>query len=1321
MAGAQGPWLPLPPLWLWCWVQVLLAPPGLWPARAFNLHSDHPTIYTGPHHSYFGFAMDFFQGSKGGMSVVVGAPRANTSQPGVVEAGAVYLCPWAPGGTRCSIIEFDPKGDQAETNGLLQLKTYKSHQWFGASVSSWGDNIVACAPLQHWNVFEDKAQATQTPVGTCFVATEGLSRFAEYSPCRCQHMEAVYQKRGHCLTPSPSVPTAHSAEGPHAGRSLPTPLGPRFTLGRPNPGIWLPRGPSSSLPAEEAGCGALTNEGRQRCQLASRWPGQMSGFLAQPGSLAMPSEDHSQTPQGQPPNIPQLPLPQERGTNAALCPSPVNDKRYCELGFSATITHAGRLVLGAPGGYYFVGLIYSVNLSAVVSHVPGSALLWSVAPEQVTEDMYNEYDDAYRGLLRWPWGSSHGPRLRQCFLAPEGPCPTRLPSSLPDSISTFSVDKSTSLGCYPIYYTPPSLPEHPCPWLPADAGAGSEPAVDARSTDTVRCRPEGAEVWQAAECQPFREGEASGFLVLAQSDLSRSLLLAPGDRALPFVLGVPGQRLSSLCPGGSRVTLFSSRGYVVGIPTENGCGEVEIFMLGSLWCWYRAIQSEQDVQATPPSHTPHPWLANLIAKERRHQITGKDDILVGAPLYMVSRSDHKLYEVGRVYLYLQHRGPHPYRHPAQTMTGTEVFGRFGTAIAPAGDLDQDGYVDVAVGAPFAGSGRVLIFRGCSEGLRTPASQVLESPFPGRAAFGFSVRGATDIDANGYPDVLVGAFGASKVAVYRAQPVVVASSQLLVPDVLNPEEKACAVDRTPVSCFTIQAVVRAIKGKSLRENKAGRRLCSGRLKPKIGAKGRSCTTPGRPGLELQLSRRSPEARISNSLPAALTLAAGTAESWDWAALGQHGVPEQTRIVLDCGEDNVCVPELQLAAHTPVSQLFIGAENVVHILADATNVGEGAFEAELRLQLPHDAHYQKATSNVQGLEKLICNLKKENETRVVICELGNPMKNGTKITVDMALSISNLEDAGDTIEFQLQLWSKNSHSPHSNMERVQIPIKAAARLDLRGNSLPATMVLPVVGWELAEGSRRLEDHGPKVEHVYQLHNQGPGTVSQAELWVEFPNKFQGDFLLYMVELSTEGRINCSSPTGLNPLGLEGQKPTASPGHNMSYQLVHRRERREADKAEAGPGTLRDPTLVNCSSQSCVAVLCKVEMLERDQRAMVTVHSILWMQSVWKRPHDQFIIQSQAWFNVSAMPYRIQPEVLPSGHATAHTEVVRVSPDAEKEIPTWWVVLAVLAGLLLLALFICALWKMGFFKRTRPPMDDQEELTSDETREPCTGKGQ
>nr|XP_025038676.1 integrin alpha-IIb-like [Pelodiscus sinensis] len=126
-------------------------------------------------------------------------------------------------------------------------------------------------------------------------------------------------------------------------------------------------------------------------------------------------------------------------------------------------------------------------------------------------------------------------------------------------------------------------------------------------------------------------------------------------------------------------------------------------------------------------------------------------------------------------------------------------------------------------------------------------------------------------------------------------------------------------------------------------------------------------------------------------------------------------------------------------------------------------------------------------------------------------------------------------------------------------------------------------------------------------------------------------------------------------------------------------------------AGTGADCCALLQDCSGRACVTVLCQVEALARDQRAMVTIHAVLWMQNVRKRPLDQFIIQSQAWFNVSALPYRIQPDALPSGHATAHTEVMRVSPDAKAEIPTRWIVLAVLAGLLLLALFICAMWKV------------------------------
>lgn len=42
--------------------------------------------------------------------VVIGAPKANTSQPGVTEGGGVFLCTWSPDGA-CDIIDFDPTGE----------------------------------------------------------------------------------------------------------------------------------------------------------------------------------------------------------------------------------------------------------------------------------------------------------------------------------------------------------------------------------------------------------------------------------------------------------------------------------------------------------------------------------------------------------------------------------------------------------------------------------------------------------------------------------------------------------------------------------------------------------------------------------------------------------------------------------------------------------------------------------------------------------------------------------------------------------------------------------------------------------------------------------------------------------------------------------------------------------------------------------------------------------------------------------------------------------------------------------------------------------
>lgn len=67
-----------------------------------------------------------------------------------------------------------------------------------------------------------------------------------------------------------------------------------------------------------------------------------------------------------------------------------------------------------------------------------------------------------------------------------------------------------------------------------------------------------------------------------------------------------------------------------------------------------------------------------------------DDVLVGAPLYMDREFESKPREVGRVYLYLQEDVL--LFSPPITLTGTHLFGRYGSAIAPLGDINQDGYL-----------------------------------------------------------------------------------------------------------------------------------------------------------------------------------------------------------------------------------------------------------------------------------------------------------------------------------------------------------------------------------------------------------------------------------------------------------------------------------------------------------------------------------------------------------------------------------------------------------------------------------------------------
>lgn len=68
-----------------------------------------------------------------------------------------------------------------------------------------------------------------------------------------------------------------------------------------------------------------------------------------------------------------------------------------------------------------------------------------------------------------------------------------------------------------------------------------------------------------------------------------------------------------------------------------------------------------------------------------------EDLVVGAPMFMQRGSDGLRWEeVGRVYVYLQRR-PLLFEPRLPHLGGSQAFGRFGSSLAPLGDLNQDGF------------------------------------------------------------------------------------------------------------------------------------------------------------------------------------------------------------------------------------------------------------------------------------------------------------------------------------------------------------------------------------------------------------------------------------------------------------------------------------------------------------------------------------------------------------------------------------------------------------------------------------------------------
>jgi MYXO-CTERM domain-containing protein len=143
---------------------------------------------------------------------------------------------------------------------------------------------------------------------------------------------------------------------------------------------------------------------------------------------------------------------------------------------------------------------------------------------------------------------------------------------------------------------------------------------------------------------------------------------------------------------------------------------------------------------------------------------GLEDLVVGVP-----EASNPEDTEGVVFVYLNTPSGFP-STPDQTLELDNDYSNFGASVASAGDVNNDGYDDIVVGAygldtsSLANVGAAYVFHGSSTGVSSsPDWSYKGTQDKGRV--GDSVASAGDVNGDGYDDVIVGAPGVDNDAGY----------------------------------------------------------------------------------------------------------------------------------------------------------------------------------------------------------------------------------------------------------------------------------------------------------------------------------------------------------------------------------------------------------------------------------------------------------------------------------------------------------------------------------------------------------------------------
>ncbi|XP_053696719.1 integrin alpha-PS2 [Sabethes cyaneus] len=557
-----------------------------------------------------------------------------------------------------------------------------------------------------------------------------------------------------------------------------------------------------------------------------------------------------------------------------------------------------------------------------------------------------------------------------------------------------------------------------------------------------------------------------------------------------------------------------------------------------------------------------------------------DDLIVGAPMYTEPNNEGK-YETGRVYIIYQDK-VNKFQE-VETRDGVNSKARFGLSVCSLGDINLDGFGDFAVGAPYDGPhgrGAVYVYHGSSTGpLPKPSQVILAEDIAGVSrisTFGFSVAGGVDLDGNQYPDMVVGAYEADKALVFKSRPVAVMEASTLFETenkLISLDDLNCTLrDRKQVPCTMVNSCMKynginvppsldievswMLDSKKSRNprlffiNEEGRhirnqsvRLYRGKLECKservyIAENIRDKITPLEVEMKYSLRQSSASAQRGRraTVEPVLDQNRGTVQK------------DSINIQKNCGPDNVCIPDLRLEVNM-VDEYLLGSAKLLGVDVLISNFGEDAFEAGFYMSIPPELNFRRVekVGEIKDVT-VLCTPPPGATNGTLKCDIGNPLSSGKIVNFKLLLSPSIKVGMAPSYDFYMEANSTNPELEGSHLDNIfekSVGIAIKTDLSISGVSRPDSFLYNYTEYRTLEEAETEHHLGPQIVHIYEIRNEGPSTIDEAEFFVLWPHETNdGDPLMYLlVQPETSGNIKCQQSSYVNPRDLAIESPRKS----------------------------------------------------------------------------------------------------------------------------------------------------------------------------------